>query len=150
MVRFGVDRRGDRVLELRRTHRHRRLCCRGLRGGLGLRGLRCGDPCVLGRLALIGDLVGKGLARSDELAECAVRSTAKFRIDLHGGCGDRDRAGLAGFETVLRAFRLAGNDGQRDGIVGAGDKIEAMRSAGILVADSPASLGSTMVKAMGK
>ena len=55
MVRFGVDRRGDRVLELRRTHRHRRLCCRGLRGGLGLRGLRCGDPCVLGRLALIGD-----------------------------------------------------------------------------------------------
>ncbi|MDY0881724.1 succinate--CoA ligase subunit alpha [Dongia soli] len=33
---------------------------------------------------------------------------------------------------------------------GAGDKIEAMRSAGILVADSPASLGSTMVKAMGK
>ena len=29
---------------------------------------------------------------------------------------------------------------------GAGDKIEAMRSAGIAVADSPASLGSTMVK----
>ncbi len=33
---------------------------------------------------------------------------------------------------------------------GAGDKMEAMRSAGILVADSPASLGSTMLKAMGK
>ena len=33
---------------------------------------------------------------------------------------------------------------------GAGDKIEAMRSAGIMVADSPASLGSTMLKAMGK
>ncbi len=33
---------------------------------------------------------------------------------------------------------------------GAGDKIEAMRSAGITVADSPASLGSTMLKAMGK
>jgi succinyl-CoA synthetase alpha subunit len=33
---------------------------------------------------------------------------------------------------------------------GAGDKIEAMRSAGMLVADSPASLGSTMLKAMGK
>ncbi|MBI3711218.1 MAG: succinate--CoA ligase subunit alpha, partial [Proteobacteria bacterium] len=29
---------------------------------------------------------------------------------------------------------------------GAGDKIEAMRSAGMLVADSPASLGSTMLK----
>jgi len=27
-------------------------------------------------------------------------------------------------------------------------KMEAMRSAGILVADSPAALGSTMVKAM--
>jgi succinyl-CoA synthetase alpha subunit len=33
---------------------------------------------------------------------------------------------------------------------GAGDKIEAMRLAGIMVAESPASLGSTMLKAMGK
>jgi succinyl-CoA synthetase alpha subunit len=33
---------------------------------------------------------------------------------------------------------------------GAGDKIEAMKSAGISVAESPASLGSAMVKAMGK
>ena len=32
---------------------------------------------------------------------------------------------------------------------GAGDKIEAMKSAGFLVADSPASLGSTMLQAMG-
>ncbi|MCH8886925.1 MAG: succinate--CoA ligase subunit alpha [SAR324 cluster bacterium] len=32
---------------------------------------------------------------------------------------------------------------------GAGDKIEAMRSAGIAVADSPAKLGSTMTAAMG-
>ncbi|MBM3597977.1 MAG: succinate--CoA ligase subunit alpha [Alphaproteobacteria bacterium] len=31
---------------------------------------------------------------------------------------------------------------------GAGDKMEAMRSAGITVADSPASLGSTMLKVM--
>jgi succinyl-CoA synthetase alpha subunit len=31
---------------------------------------------------------------------------------------------------------------------GAGDKIEAMKSAGINVADSPASLGSTMLKAL--
>jgi succinyl-CoA synthetase alpha subunit len=28
---------------------------------------------------------------------------------------------------------------------GAGDKIEAMRSAGIVIADSPASLGTTLV-----
>jgi succinyl-CoA synthetase alpha subunit len=33
---------------------------------------------------------------------------------------------------------------------GAADKIEAMKSAGIFVAESPASLGSTMVKALGK
>jgi succinyl-CoA synthetase alpha subunit len=33
---------------------------------------------------------------------------------------------------------------------GSGDKIEAMRSAGFMVADSPASLGSSMLKAMGK
>jgi succinyl-CoA synthetase alpha subunit len=33
---------------------------------------------------------------------------------------------------------------------GSGDKIEAMKSAGFLVADSPASLGSSMLKAMGK
>jgi succinyl-CoA synthetase alpha subunit len=31
---------------------------------------------------------------------------------------------------------------------GADDKMEAMRSAGFLVADSPAALGETMVKAM--
>jgi succinyl-CoA synthetase alpha subunit len=31
---------------------------------------------------------------------------------------------------------------------GAGDKIEALKSAGFLVADSPASLGSTMLQAM--
>ncbi|HVO04549.1 MAG TPA: succinate--CoA ligase subunit alpha [Candidatus Cybelea sp.] len=33
---------------------------------------------------------------------------------------------------------------------GAGDKIEAMKSAGISVAESPASLGSAMLKALGK
>ncbi|MBL8710204.1 MAG: succinate--CoA ligase subunit alpha, partial [Rhodospirillaceae bacterium] len=33
---------------------------------------------------------------------------------------------------------------------GSGDKIDAMKSAGFLVADSPASLGSSMLKAMGK
>ena len=33
---------------------------------------------------------------------------------------------------------------------GAGDKIEAMKSAGISVAESPASLGSAMLKAIGK
>ena len=32
---------------------------------------------------------------------------------------------------------------------GAGDKIEALKSAGFQVADSPASLGSTMLQAMG-
>src|SRR3546814_3206640 len=33
---------------------------------------------------------------------------------------------------------------------GAGDKIEALRSAGFRMADSPASLGSTMLQAMGR
>ena len=33
---------------------------------------------------------------------------------------------------------------------GAGDKIEAMKAAGIIVAESPASLGSAMLKAMGR
>ena len=33
---------------------------------------------------------------------------------------------------------------------GAEDKIEAMRSAGIVVSDSPASLGETLLEAMGK
>ncbi len=32
---------------------------------------------------------------------------------------------------------------------GAGDKIEAMKRAGIAVAESPASLGSTMLKVLG-
>ena len=33
---------------------------------------------------------------------------------------------------------------------GAGDKIEAMRSAGIVVAESPAALGETMLKVMAR
>ena len=33
---------------------------------------------------------------------------------------------------------------------GADDKIEAMRSAGIVVADSPAGLGQAVLKALGK
>ena len=32
---------------------------------------------------------------------------------------------------------------------GAGDKMEAMRSAGIRVTESPAALGSTLLEAMG-
>ena len=32
---------------------------------------------------------------------------------------------------------------------GAGDKIEAMKSAGIHVTDSPAGIGETMLKALG-
>ena len=35
-----------------------------------------------------------------------------------------------------------------DGKGGAGDKIESLHSAGIKVADSPASLGETMLKTM--
>ena len=35
-----------------------------------------------------------------------------------------------------------------DGKGGAGDKIESLKSAGIKVADSPASLGETMLKTM--
>ena len=31
---------------------------------------------------------------------------------------------------------------------GAGDKMEALKSAGVVVADSPASLGSTMLKVL--
>jgi succinyl-CoA synthetase alpha subunit len=33
---------------------------------------------------------------------------------------------------------------------GAGDKMEAMRSAGIVITDSPAALGETMLKVMTK
>ena len=40
-------------------------------------------------------------------------------------------------------WALAGGKG------GAGDKIEAMRSCGIAVADSPASLGSTLAELLG-
>ena len=46
-------------------------------------------------------------------------------------------------DMIKRVFAVVANVGHR-GLIEAEDKIEAMRSAGIAIADSPASLGTTL------
>ena len=51
-------------------------------------------------------------------------------------------SGARRFSTISRRRPPAGGKGKAE------DKFEAMRSAGIAVADSPASLGTTLLKAL--